>query len=356
MASARSGWTAASRRSQTTSTSRDGGVTPRGAGRATRSSSTSTGYDERTWVDYFGYPHSDQMVLEERYTRINYDTLELKMTLTDPKYYREAVGGRDEAHAPAAERLHQVVGVDRAARRSVRAGERARIQPPDSRSGRHRQARGAGLASRASSRDLEIQDMLQRTALGLLAATFATAALGAHHGTLINYDRDKPWTSKAVVIEFHYVNPHAQIFFDVTDAKGKVTHYSGELLPNPAQFVRNGWTKKRAVAALQTGTVIRITVAPARAGADDRPRAAHREREGRRAPGRRSERRRAGRRPAGRCRPVAAPELRRKIVDSFRSPSVPSMVIDTSYRNKRFRSSLVRAHSAGAKDPSACPG
>ena len=108
--------------------------------------------------------------------------------------------------------------------------------------------------------------MLRRTALGLVAATFATAALGAHHGTLINYDRDKPWTSKAVVIEFHYVNPHAQIFFDVKDAKGKVTHYSGELLPNPAQFVRNGWTKKRAVAALQAGTAIKITVAPARAG------------------------------------------------------------------------------------------
>jgi hypothetical protein len=108
--------------------------------------------------------------------------------------------------------------------------------------------------------------MLQRIALGLLAATCATAALGAHHGTLINYDRDKQWTSKAVVTEFHYVNPHAQIFFDVTDAKGKVTHYSGELLPNPAQFVRNGWTKKRSVAALQAGTVIKITVAPARAG------------------------------------------------------------------------------------------
>jgi hypothetical protein len=48
---------------------------------------TSTGYDERTWIDHFGYPHSDEMVLEERYTRINYDTLELTMTLTDPKYY-----------------------------------------------------------------------------------------------------------------------------------------------------------------------------------------------------------------------------------------------------------------------------
>jgi hypothetical protein len=49
----------------------------------------STGYDERTWVDYYGYPHSDQMILSERYTRINYDTIELKMTLTDPKYYRK---------------------------------------------------------------------------------------------------------------------------------------------------------------------------------------------------------------------------------------------------------------------------
>ena len=27
------------------------------------------------------------MVLQERYTRINYDTVELTMTLTDPKYY-----------------------------------------------------------------------------------------------------------------------------------------------------------------------------------------------------------------------------------------------------------------------------
>lgn len=47
----------------------------------------STGYDERTWVDHYGYPHSDQMQLEERYRRINYNTLELKMTITDPVVY-----------------------------------------------------------------------------------------------------------------------------------------------------------------------------------------------------------------------------------------------------------------------------
>jgi hypothetical protein len=48
---------------------------------------TSTGHDSRTWVDHFGYPHSDRMFLEERYTRINYDTIELKMVLTDAEYY-----------------------------------------------------------------------------------------------------------------------------------------------------------------------------------------------------------------------------------------------------------------------------
>jgi hypothetical protein len=48
---------------------------------------TTTGVDERTWVDHFGYPHSVDMVLEERYRRTAYDVLELNMTVTDPKVY-----------------------------------------------------------------------------------------------------------------------------------------------------------------------------------------------------------------------------------------------------------------------------
>ena len=47
----------------------------------------STGHDERTWVDHFGYPHSEEMKLEERYRRTNYNTIELNWTITDPKYY-----------------------------------------------------------------------------------------------------------------------------------------------------------------------------------------------------------------------------------------------------------------------------
>jgi hypothetical protein len=47
----------------------------------------SVGFDERTWLDHFGNPVSDQARLEERYRRVDRDTLELTITLTDPKAY-----------------------------------------------------------------------------------------------------------------------------------------------------------------------------------------------------------------------------------------------------------------------------
>jgi hypothetical protein len=47
----------------------------------------SIGFDDRSWLDKLGYPHSEQMRLEERYRRIDVDTLELTMTVTDPLVY-----------------------------------------------------------------------------------------------------------------------------------------------------------------------------------------------------------------------------------------------------------------------------
>src|SRR3954463_14409766 len=105
-------------------------------------------------------------------------------------------------------------------------------------------------------------------ALVLATLVLSTARASAHHGTNISYDRSKAWTAKAVVTEFKYVNPHAQLFFDVTDDKGTVTHWTGELLPNPSQLLRNGWTRKRSVEALPYGSKIVVTVAPSRAGGD----------------------------------------------------------------------------------------
>lgn len=50
----------------------------------------SMGFNDRTWLDQLGYPHSDEMTLQERYRRVDHDTLQLTMTLTDPKAYMKS--------------------------------------------------------------------------------------------------------------------------------------------------------------------------------------------------------------------------------------------------------------------------
>src|ERR1051325_9491045 len=47
----------------------------------------SMGFDERTWLDHFGNPVSEDMTLEERYHRVDRDTLELNMVINAPKAY-----------------------------------------------------------------------------------------------------------------------------------------------------------------------------------------------------------------------------------------------------------------------------
>jgi hypothetical protein len=111
-----------------------------------------------------------------------------------------------------------------------------------------------------------IRSFMAVCALAAVLTAVGASAVSAHHGTLVSYDREKQWTAKATVTDFRYVNPHAQIYFDVTDDKGTVTHWSGELLPNPAQLIATGWTRRRSMDTLKAGTVITITVAPARAG------------------------------------------------------------------------------------------
>lgn len=45
------------------------------------------GLDDRAWVDVYGYPKSVDARVEERYRRVNADTMEVQLTLTDPKFY-----------------------------------------------------------------------------------------------------------------------------------------------------------------------------------------------------------------------------------------------------------------------------
>ena len=45
------------------------------------------GLNEKTWLDHAGRPHSADLMVEERYRRVDSDTIELTMNITDPKYY-----------------------------------------------------------------------------------------------------------------------------------------------------------------------------------------------------------------------------------------------------------------------------
>jgi hypothetical protein len=47
----------------------------------------SNGTDDRTWLDNAGNPHSSEMKVEERYHRLNANTLELTVTIDDAKAY-----------------------------------------------------------------------------------------------------------------------------------------------------------------------------------------------------------------------------------------------------------------------------
>lgn len=47
------------------------------------------GMDARTWMDNVGRPHSDILKVEERWHRVNADSLELSVTIDDPKFYTQ---------------------------------------------------------------------------------------------------------------------------------------------------------------------------------------------------------------------------------------------------------------------------
>lgn len=48
------------------------------------------GFNEATWLDYFGHPHTDQLHVVERFTRPNKGTLHYEATIDDPGAYTKS--------------------------------------------------------------------------------------------------------------------------------------------------------------------------------------------------------------------------------------------------------------------------
>lgn len=97
------------------------------------------------------------------------------------------------------------------------------------------------------------------TALSLM--TMGTTAL-AHHGRGA-YDDNVVVSVEATITEFRFVNPHAQIYFDVVGEDGEVQHWRSEITA-PNRLARGGWTKT----TLKPGDKVKITGHHARNGSN----------------------------------------------------------------------------------------
>jgi Family of unknown function (DUF6152) len=94
----------------------------------------------------------------------------------------------------------------------------------------------------------------------LVASLFVGSTAFAHHGTGLYYGTGTI-TLKGTVTEFAFVNPHAQIYFDVKDDKGVVQHWAAECV-SPGKFARVGFSRD----TLKPGDQITITLHPGKSG------------------------------------------------------------------------------------------
>ena len=99
----------------------------------------------------------------------------------------------------------------------------------------------------------------------LLGFVMVPGLLFAHHGTGTSYDMHKVVVLKGVITNFNFANPHSQLYFDVTDDKGDVTHWSAEMR-NPRNLEAQGHTRKELTTKLSSGVKVEVTGNPSKAG------------------------------------------------------------------------------------------
>jgi len=87
----------------------------------------------------------------------------------------------------------------------------------------------------------------------LMVSTLAIA----HHGTGISYDLSKLVSVKGVVVKFALSNPHSQLYFDVTDDKGDIEHWSAEMNA-PTNLERAGFSRRQLLNLFTPGSEVTV--------------------------------------------------------------------------------------------------
>src|SRR5262245_4350768 len=78
--------------------------------------------------------------------------------------------------------------------------------------------------------------------LVLITTLLGPAAPMAHHSVAAEFDSNAPVTIKGVITKVDFVNPHAWLYMNVTDASGKVVNWAIEM-GAPNILIRRGFTK-----------------------------------------------------------------------------------------------------------------
>lgn len=95
----------------------------------------------------------------------------------------------------------------------------------------HRTWAGMGLARKVPA------------AVMLLGILFGSPPLWAHHG-LSQFDTKHPLKLRGAVTRFEWINPHAYIYAEVRDDKGKLANWKLELGSLGMLTRFGGWTRK----------------------------------------------------------------------------------------------------------------
>lgn len=81
-----------------------------------------------------------------------------------------------------------------------------------------------------------------RGAVGMLVLAFSTTALWAHHG-LAAFDTTHTVKYEGTITSVEWINPHAFVYADLKDEKGKVQNWKLELGDLYMLTQHGGWTE-----------------------------------------------------------------------------------------------------------------